>query len=86
MQIVWLSFFNDRQKNIQFTDPRHLIGFLAEVARNKVVNEFRKQLRTSKRDLRREHAGNGGGSLLLEELPARQPTPSEFAIAHNYFI
>ena len=82
-QVVWLSFFSDRAKNNQFTEPGQLIGFLAEVARNKVITEFRRQILTCKRDMRRERAGAGGDAIPLQEVPARQATPSEFAMAHE---
>ena len=82
-QVVWLSFFSDPAKNHQFTEPRQLIGFLAEVARNKVITEFRRQILTRKRDMRREHAADDDDAIPVQEVPARQATPSEFTMARE---
>ncbi len=54
LQSVWGSFFQQvREGNAQFEDSQHLVGFLASVARNKVVDEYR-QAGSAKRDLKRE--------------------------------
>lgn len=43
LQSVWASFFRQvRDGRALFDDARHLIAFLAAVARNKVVDEFRR--------------------------------------------
>lgn len=77
VQDVWLSFFANPPAEDRFLRAENLVAYLAQVARNKVVDVFRQQ-RTKKWDVRREHFSlndSTDGSLTL--LPAPQPTPSE---------
>lgn len=54
-QEVWASFFSMPEKCIRFfANQRHLLAFLATIARNKVVEKQRQLLQTQKHDLVRE--------------------------------
>ena len=54
VQAVWQSFFLDLTRDsARFENSRHLRRFLAGVAKNKVVEEHRKQTKTRKYDLAR---------------------------------
>jgi len=55
-QAVWLSFFRNRAKILEFTEPQQLVAFLARVARNKVHTEIRTRVYTGKHDIRRERS------------------------------
>src|SRR5512135_1121120 len=55
VQAVWQSFFTDLRKGTrEFENIKHLRGFLAGVARNKVFAEHRRLTKTEKHDLARE--------------------------------
>jgi RNA polymerase sigma-70 factor (ECF subfamily) len=77
-QAVWVSFFAARAQLEQFTSPDELIGFLTTMARNKVINEFRRRLATTKRNINFELSLDGP---LGRVYAARQPTASQVAIA-----
>jgi RNA polymerase sigma-70 factor (ECF subfamily) len=80
VQSVWQSFFTDLRKNPrEFDNIRHLRGFLAGVARNKVYEEHRKRTRTAKYALAREEPLylKRGGQELPRVLASREPTPSQ---------
>jgi RNA polymerase sigma factor (sigma-70 family) len=81
VQAVWKSFFTDRDRMEAIVSPQQLIAFLASMARNKVIDEFRRNIRTSKRDIERED-----GEIRNEKLDyqrGRDPTPSQVAIARE---
>jgi RNA polymerase sigma-70 factor (ECF subfamily) len=84
LQSVWASFFRRlRAGPEQFEDPRYLVTFLARVARNKVVDQYRRAA-SRKHDLRREEPLSAGGSP-PHELIADQDTASELAEANETF-
>jgi RNA polymerase sigma-70 factor (ECF subfamily) len=84
LQSVWASFFRRlRAGREQFEDPRYLVAFLARVARNKVVDQYRRAA-SRKHDLRREQPLSSGGSP-PQELIAHQDTASELAEAKETF-
>ncbi len=83
VQAVWSSFFAagpgaEAEPVPQFDSPEHLRGYLAGVARNKVLQEFRRRTRTKKYDLGREEPlyVRRGGRDEPRELPAADPSPS----------
>jgi RNA polymerase sigma factor (sigma-70 family) len=84
LQSVWASFFRRlRAGPERFEDPRFLVGFLTRVARNKVIDRYRRAA-SRKQDMHREEP------LLLDgsrnrELIADQDTPSEVAEANEAF-
>jgi RNA polymerase sigma factor (sigma-70 family) len=83
VQAVWASFFALDLSRYQFDSPEALIGFLANLARNKVVEEVRLRLHTLKHDITREHSLYESSGHAAGEVPARQPTPSEIAVARE---
>jgi RNA polymerase sigma factor (sigma-70 family) len=84
VQAVWQSFFADlRRTSRQFDSVRHLRGFLAGVARNKVYEEHRRLTRTKKHALAREqslYVRRGSREVELE-LVSPDPSPSKAAQA-----
>lgn len=80
VQAVWQSFFSDLTRDsARFENSRHLRRFLAGVARNKVVEEHRRQTMTRKYDLAREeglYVRRGRGEE-PRDLPANDPSPSQ---------
>lgn len=79
-QAVWASFFTNDQMP-KFETEEDLVTFLNRVAGNKVIDECRKQLRTKKRDLTREHSFFNSDSDRILPVPANSPTPSEVFVA-----
>jgi RNA polymerase sigma-70 factor (ECF subfamily) len=54
LQSVWGSFFRRvREGGTEFEDSRHLVGFLARAAKNKVIDEYRRAA-SQKQDMHRE--------------------------------
>jgi RNA polymerase sigma factor (sigma-70 family) len=79
VQAVWASFFEKRQQLGSFHEPAQLIGFLGQVASNKVVDECRRRLRAKRYDIRREQPIED--EVHAHQLIANSPTPSAVAIA-----
>lgn len=79
-QAVWQSFFADEDDDPErFANSRHMRGFLAGVAKNKVYEEHRKRTRTRKYDLGREESlyVRRGGRDEPREVAGHDPTPSQ---------
>ncbi len=53
LQSVWGSFFRQMQAGSDFEQPQALVAFLAQVARNKVIDEYRRAS-SQKGDMNRE--------------------------------
>ena len=80
VQTVWQSFFSDlRAKPREFENVRHLRGFLAGLARNKVYQEHRRLSRTAKYALEREEPLylRRGNKEIDRGLVSPEPSPSE---------
>ncbi len=82
-QAVWASFFARRDELSRFESPDDLLAFLQAVAGNKIIDECRRRLQSTKYDVGRE--------LAIEErfpsgdessLPASDKTPSEI-VSHQ---
>ena len=79
-QAVWQSFFADEASDPErFTNSRHMRGFLAGVAKNKVFEEYRRRTRTRKYDLGREEPlfVRRGGRDEPREVAGHDPSPSQ---------
>src|SRR5262249_31704107 len=77
VQAVWASFFAIRLDNYSFEESEMLVRFLARLANNKVVNAIRQRLSV-------QHPSQwqrGNRRDPLENIPGRQPSPSEIAVA-----
>jgi len=81
-QDVWASFFANRPQNT-FECPEALAGFLAKMARNKVLMAHRKRCRLQRHNVNREHSLDGSAAFQAEKVAARQPTPSQLAVAQE---
>jgi RNA polymerase sigma factor (sigma-70 family) len=80
VQMVWASFFAQPGALNRFDDSEKLVQYLTAMARNKVVNEERRRLRTNNR--------YRAGERSLDEReenapPARESSPSQVAIANE---
>jgi RNA polymerase sigma-70 factor (ECF subfamily) len=84
LQSVWASFFRRlRAGPEQFEDPRFLVTFLGQVARNKVIDQYRRAA-SRKHDMHREEPLSSVESPAREPA-ARQETASEIAEARETF-
>ncbi len=83
VQAVWQSVFSGGGRVATITSPGHFRGYLAGVARNKVLEEFRRRTRTRKFDLGREEPlyVRRGHLETPRDLPGFDPSPSQVAQA-----
>jgi RNA polymerase sigma-70 factor (ECF subfamily) len=83
MQSVWGDFFHRVRHGApaEFADPRHLVGFLARAAKNKVIDQYRRAA-SQKQDMHREEPIWSDGQR-PRELAAAGASPSEVAEAHE---
>ncbi len=76
-QAVWASFFAVHPGRLRFDSPEALIAYLAELARNKVIDVTRQRFRTLKYNVGREQSLEQSEDR-GQQLPAsREPTPSQ---------
>ncbi len=54
VQMVWASFFADRDQIAKFKEPEELLGYLAKMAQLKILQESRRRLKYAKHNVRRE--------------------------------
>lgn len=91
VQSIWLSFVTVEQKDLHFDEPEQLIGFLATVARNKVIDKFREFTITKARDIRVEQGweastevidtfGNRVNRPAFLSVFGSEPSPSQVAV------
>ena len=91
LQAVWASFFLTPADRYTFDCPDDLVGFLATIAANKVIEAYRHQVLTLKNDVGREMpigqlpAGDlpAGPAPVSAEPAGREPSPSQVAIAEE---
>lgn len=82
VQMVWTSFFRHPSRVVSFDEPEQLIKYLVQVAKHKVIQEYRRRLQTQKYDVTKEQSMNdsrGGGV----GAPVTAETPSEIAMARE---
>lgn len=83
-QMVWASFYRDRDSLARFRTPRDLIRYLMAMARNKLISEVRRA-RRAKRGSNRCHqsldelAETGSGPS------SKEPTPSQIVVARERY-
>ncbi len=83
VQDVWASFFTDLPNGGAFREPDDLIAFLAQMARNKIIDATRQRLRDQKYNLDREESINNVDPDDTPGLAARQPSPSQVAMGRE---
>ena len=83
VQAVWASFFANAPRKYTFDHPQALIAFLVTLAQNKVVEAVRQRFQRQKYNVNREHSLEGSVACEAAELAARQPTPSQVAVANE---
>jgi RNA polymerase sigma factor (sigma-70 family) len=82
-QSVWASFFANHSTVDRFDRPDALMAYLAQVARNKVGEEFRRLCQTQKYDLEREQSLDGSASFAAEQLFSDEMSPSQTAFSNE---
>jgi RNA polymerase sigma-70 factor (ECF subfamily) len=82
-QDVWASFYAIPPERYTFKEPRDLLRYLIDVARNKVIDAYRHHAGRGAPNLDREQLLDSALGPGWEEVPARQPTPSQFAVANE---
>lgn len=83
VQAVWQSVFARDGRVAAITNPGRFRGYLAGVARNKILEEFRRRTCTRKFDLGREEPlyVRRGLHYAPRDLPGNDPSPSQVAQA-----
>jgi RNA polymerase sigma-70 factor (ECF subfamily) len=84
-QSVWGTFFQTPPDQCTFDSPEALIAYLENMARNKVIRAYRRNLKTQKRDFGNIKSLDKPGPTQASRVPAQQPTPSQCAIADDQF-
>jgi RNA polymerase sigma-70 factor (ECF subfamily) len=82
---VWASIFAIPKEQLQFDSPEAMRGFLQKIAYNKVIEVFRQQFDTQKRDVTREVRLEPLELDRQTALPSPTATPSQWAIAGEEF-
>lgn len=77
VQMVWASFFRERDDLARFDRAEDLIRFLATLARNKVIDEERRRILGIKYNATRERP------LEESDHPDEEGTPSQIAMARE---
>lgn len=83
VQAVWASFFAIPLQKYDFDRPERLTAFLANLARNKVVEAVRQRLNTMRYNVKLERSLDGPDGPGSENVVGREPTPSAIAIARE---
>lgn len=81
MQTVWKSFFSRRRDSDRFDTPDKLGAFLARVARNKVVEKYRRLQNTQSYNLDREQTATDLNPEHPHDGIGPSATPSQIASA-----
>lgn len=88
VQAVWKSLLEfSGELPDQFDSPARLKGYLAGMARNKVLEAYRRRTKTRKYDIEREEPLyiRRGRTERLREIAGRDPTPSQQIQAEDSF-
>ncbi|HEX5273512.1 MAG TPA: sigma-70 family RNA polymerase sigma factor [Gemmataceae bacterium] len=83
VQAVWASFFAGGPPQRRFDHPQALMAFLVTLAQNKVIDAVRQRMQTQKYNINRERRLEDSVTGESGDLPARQPTPSQEAVAND---
>ena len=79
VQAVWQSVFTGERLDLErFENPRHLLGYLASIARNKVYQEHRRQTNQKYNIARKEPLFiRKGNREIPRDVAATDPSPSQ---------
>ncbi len=82
VQAVWTSFFRNQTSLLGADSPEQLIGLLATMARNKVIDELRRRMETKKYNVQKESSldSNDQDGRFVE---SGSHTPSQLFIARE---
>jgi RNA polymerase sigma factor (sigma-70 family) len=83
VQAVWASFFENKERLLEFPSSRDLIMFLARVAHNKVIDEVRRRFQNQGKNVNREIPLDQSG--IRKTLVSPDPTASEVMMADETF-
>jgi RNA polymerase sigma factor (sigma-70 family) len=81
-QAVWASVIRMQDRLREIDEPRRFVGFLAALARNKVVDEVRRKT-SQKQDMRRVQSLDDSYTHRDPGMATRQGTPSQWAMARE---
>src|SRR5262249_59675019 len=82
-QAVWASFFEHRERILDFPTARDLIMFLARIAHNKVIDEIRRRLVLQGKNINLEVSLDQAG--IEGTMLSPGPTASEVVMADERF-
>jgi RNA polymerase sigma-70 factor (ECF subfamily) len=85
VQAVWASFFADRAELNRFDEPDKVAAYLRHLASNKVIDEYRRRVRTGKRDVSRERPLESSSAARPAHALTAGPTPSEVAVGNELY-
>ena len=83
VQAAWASVFTHRSRLGRFTRSEEFIAYMAAIAGNKVGMEVRRRLQGKKYNIRHERSLDDGDAGADVALTARQPSPSQIAVARE---
>lgn len=86
LQDVWASFFREPPPPEAFSEREALLGFLAQLARNKVGQTSRQRLQRRRYADKRENSLDGSARFQAKVLEGMEPTPSEVAVAREQWL
>lgn len=86
VQAVWVSLFRMRKRMDEVETPEEFVGFLAAMARNKVIDEFRKRTKTAKHDVNRLQSMNASNAVGPSGFVGSPITPSQVAVAREQWM
>ena len=81
VQAVWMSVIRSPEKFSELDTSQQFVAYLARMARNKVIDEYRCRTKTLKNDIDRNLSLNYEQVEAKADMPFRRETPSAFAIA-----
>jgi RNA polymerase sigma factor (sigma-70 family) len=82
-QDVWSDFFAQEIKDRDFASPEELRAFLVAIAKNKVMDAYRKRLACERHTTEREKSLDGSAANEAHELTDDTPTPSQVAMTRE---
>ena len=82
VQMVWTSFFRHPSRVVAFDEPDQLLKYLIQVAKHKVIEEYRRRLQTQKYNITKEQSMDDS-RVAVTNAPTTAETPSKIAVARE---